>query len=73
MTPKSRAPLISTQPRDSPARTRQPLVFEKPAPSPVTVERQTETISQTAILQPDLGVKLGGCKDSLNFVRGEML
>ena len=49
MTPKSRAPLISTQPRDSPASTRQPLVFEKPAPSPVTVERQTETISQTAI------------------------
>ena len=49
MTPRTRASPISTQPRDSPANTRQPLVFEKPVPSPVTLERQTQTISQTPI------------------------
>ena len=45
MTPRTRAPPISTQPRYSLGSTRQPLVFEKPAPSPVTLERRTETIS----------------------------
>ena len=45
MTPRTRAPPTSTQPRYFLASTRQPLVFEKPAPSPVTLERQTETIS----------------------------
>ena len=45
MTPRTRALPISTQPRYSLASTRQPLVFEKPAPSPVTLERQKETIS----------------------------
>ena len=49
VTSTTRAPPISTQPRDSPASTRQPLVFEKPVPSPVTLERQTQTISQTPI------------------------
>ena len=49
MTPRTRASPISTQSRDSPASTRQSLVFEKPVPSPVKLERQTETISQTPI------------------------
>ena len=49
MTPRTRASPTSTQPRDSPASTRQSLVFEKPVPSPVTLERQTETILQTPI------------------------
>ena len=69
ITPRTRASPISTQPRDSPASTRQPLVFEKSVPSPVTLERQTETIHRLP-LQPDLGVKLEGRKDSLNRVRG---
>ena len=47
MTPRTRAPPISTQPSDSPVSTRQPLVVEKPVPSPVTLERQAETISPT--------------------------
>ena len=49
MTPRTRASPISTQPRASPASTRQPLVNGKPVPSPLTLERQTETISQTPI------------------------
>ena len=69
MTPRTRAPPISTQPRVRVTRLRiqDRLVFEKPAPSPVKLERQTLP------LQTDLGVKLGGRKDSLNRVRGEML
>ena len=71
MTPRTRASPISTQPRASPASTRQPLVFGKPVPSPVTLERQKQF--HRLPLQPDLGVKLGGRKDSLNHVRGETL
>ena len=71
MTPRTRASPISTQPRASNASTRQPLVFGKPVPSPVTLERQKQF--HRLPLQPDLGVKLGGRKDSLNHVRGETL
>ena len=70
MTPRSRAPPISTKPRNSPARTRQALVFAKPAPSPVTLERQKQF--HTVPLQPDLRVKLRGCKSSPNCFREEM-
>ena len=64
MTPRTRDPPISTQPRDSSPSIRQTL-----APSQVTLQRQAETMSHTP-LQSDLGVKLRGRKDSLNCVRG---
>ena len=49
MTPWTRTPPTSTQPHDSFACTRLALVFKKPPPSPVTLERQTETVSQTPV------------------------
>ena len=49
MTPRTRALPMSTQSHDSPASTRQAPVLEKAAPSPVTSERQTETIAHTPI------------------------
>ena len=64
MTPRTRDPPISTQPRDS-----SPSIRQKVAPSQVTLQRQAETMSHTP-LQSDLGVKLRGRKDSLNCVRG---
>ena len=49
MTPRTGALPMSTQPHDSPSSTRQAPVLEKPALSPVTLERQTETIAHTPI------------------------
>ena len=48
MTPRSRAPPISTQPHNSPARTRLALVFAKAVPKSSDT-RETETISHSAI------------------------
>ena len=49
MSPRTRNPPISTQLHNSSACTRQALVFEKPPPSPMALERQTETVSHTPI------------------------
>ena len=49
MTPRTGALPMSTQPHDSLANTGQAPVLEKPAPSPVTLERQTEIIAHTPI------------------------
>ncbi|PFX31924.1 Retrovirus-related Pol polyprotein [Stylophora pistillata] len=72
MTPRARALPTSTQPHDSLASTRPAPALEKPASSPVSSERQTETIEPLP-LEPDLGVELGGRRHSLSHVRGEML
>ncbi|KAK2554924.1 hypothetical protein P5673_023607 [Acropora cervicornis] len=68
MKPRKWALPTSTQPHDSSASTRHAPVLEKPVPSPVTLERETNQL-RTRLLQPDLGVKLGGRRNSLNHVK----